>query len=391
MRAFTAAIILLTLLLLVPADVAEAATIHVVRPGENLFRISQRYRVSIEAIAAENGLADPDRIYVGQTLRIPTTGTGEQGSEPKVKMGTRASQNARREVHRAPVIHVVSRGDTLYGIASRHGTSVRALMEANRLRSETIYPGQRLAIPSSPRTRTLPRPAPDPVPFLPQAAPPPAPAQTPRTVLPPLVVGTEVAAPAPMRVRSEPKSYYPTQALVAAGTPLVLLSEEDGWFEVQLPNGDVGWVSEDDFRVPEGPAPVPEPQPETARGLELVREAMTYLGTRYRWGGESPRGVDCSGFVYIVFTNRVPGLVRLRSYDYFRMGVRVDRANLQPGDLVFFTTYARGPSHVGIYTGDGKFIHASSSAGMVTITSMDDPYYTARYIGARRLLRPQPP
>ena len=191
-----------------------------------------------------------------------------------------------------------------------------------------------------------------------------------------------------MRVRSAPKSYYPTLVLVPADTPLLLVSAEEGWFEVRLPSGEVGWVSEDDFRIPQHPAPIPEPEPQLVRGLELVREAMTYLGTRYRWGGETARGLDCSGFIYVVFANRVPGLARLRSFDYFRMGVRVDRANLQPGDLVFFTTYARGPSHVGIYAGDGTFIHASSSAGMVTISSMDDPFYAARYLGAKRLLKP---
>ena len=117
----------------------------------------------------------------------------------------------------------------------------------------------------------------------------------------------------------------------------------------------------------------------------IVREALQYLGTRYVWGGSSARGVDCSGFVYLVFSSFAPEMVRLRSFDYFRLGVPVAQAGLQPGDLVFFTTYAPGASHVGIYLGDRRFIHASSVLRQVTISSLDDPYYAARYVGARRL------
>lgn len=400
MRTFVAAAILASLLLFLLADVAEASTMHVVQPGENLYRISLRYGVSIESIAAANGLADPTRIYAGQVLRIPTkgiseqankrtdkqpTGTRERGSPStslRAGVGTRESQ-PQQQARRVIATHVVSRGDTLYGIARRHGTTVRALMEANGLRSETIHPGQRLIIPSPAHPQVIPNPAPSPAFVTTQPAP--EPTQVPQGVLPPLVVGTEVVAPVPMRVRRGPKSYYAALALVAADTPLRLLSEQDGWYEVQLPNGDMGWVREEDFRLPVRPTPVPEPE---THGSDIVSEAMSFLGTRYVWGGETSRGVDCSGFVYIVLGNHVPGLARLRSFDYFYMGARVDRANLQPGDLVFFSTYAPGPSHVGIYTGDGKFIHASSAARSVTISSLDEPYYAARYLGARRLLKP---
>ena len=404
MRAFVAAAILLILPMFLVADVAEAATIHVVRPGENLYRISLRYGVSVESIAAANGLADPTRIYAGQVLKIPTGGTSEQADRrpEKQQTGTRERGNpstplragagtreseTQHQARRASTAYVVGRGDTLYSIARRHGTTVQVLMEANGLRSETIYPGQRLMIPSSPRTRASPTPAPSPAPVTTQPVPAPAPAQGPQAVLPPLVVGTEVAAPAPMRVRRGPRSYHTMLALVAAETPLRILSEDQGWYEVQLPDGEVGWVRGEDFRLPDHPLPTPEP-PEDLRGMDIVREAMRYLGIPYRWGGESSRGVDCSGFVYIVFANRVPSLARMNSYNYFQTGIPIDRANLQPGDLVFFTTYAPGPSHVGIYAGDGKFIHASSGARRVTISSLDEPYYAARYLGARRLLKP---
>jgi len=144
----------------------------------------------------------------------------------------------------------------------------------------------------------------------------------------------------------------------------------------------VGWVREEDFRTQDQ---APE-QP--ARRAEIVAEALRYLGTPYVWGGGSSRGVDCSGFVYIVFSRYLPNLARMSSFDYFNTGIAVDRSGLLPGDLVFFTTYAPGPSHVGIYLGDRKFIHASSAADGVTTSSLDDPYYAAHFLGARRLLGP---
>ncbi len=119
----------------------------------------------------------------------------------------------------------------------------------------------------------------------------------------------------------------------------------------------------------------------------LVATARRYLGTRYRYGGSSPsRGFDCSGFVYYLLSRhgiRAPHSAAA----LFRMGKPVSRSELRPGDLVFFrnTARRRGITHVGIYIGNGKFIHASSGRRRVTITSLSDPYYAARYAGARRL------
>jgi Cell wall-associated hydrolases (invasion-associated proteins) len=119
----------------------------------------------------------------------------------------------------------------------------------------------------------------------------------------------------------------------------------------------------------------------------LVSAAKRYLGIRYRYGGSSPsRGFDCSGFVYYLL--RRHGISAPHSAaELFRMGKPVSRSELKPGDLVFFrnTARRRGITHVGIYIGDGKFIHASSGRGCVTITSLSDPYYAARFAGARRL------
>ncbi|MDD4170126.1 MAG: C40 family peptidase, partial [Desulfotomaculaceae bacterium] len=94
-------------------------------------------------------------------------------------------------------------------------------------------------------------------------------------------------------------------------------------------------------------------------------------------------GFDCSGYTSYVYKQMGVSLSRTAA-DQFRAGVQVSKPSV--GDLVFFTTYQRGASHVGIYIGNNQFIHASSGAGKVTITSLSDAYYSKRYLGARRVL-----
>jgi cell wall-associated NlpC family hydrolase len=116
----------------------------------------------------------------------------------------------------------------------------------------------------------------------------------------------------------------------------------------------------------------------------ITRTAMRYLGVPYMWGGTSFAGVDCSGFVQTVFAKNGIELPRMAD-EQFAMGRRIAMRLLMPGDLVFFETYTSGASHVGIYIGKGKFIHASLRG--VMIDSLGMSYYASRYIGARRLVQ----
>lgn len=116
----------------------------------------------------------------------------------------------------------------------------------------------------------------------------------------------------------------------------------------------------------------------------LKKSAYSFLGARYRFGGSSRGALDCSSFVQQVFRDQKIGLPRT-AREQFYIGNEVVRGDLRKGDLVFFQTYARFPSHVGIYLGDRKMIHASSRDHRVVISSMDTPYYLSRYLGARRV------
>ncbi|MDU4959967.1 MAG: NlpC/P60 family protein [Sporomusaceae bacterium] len=126
--------------------------------------------------------------------------------------------------------------------------------------------------------------------------------------------------------------------------------------------------------------------PGSRRAAEIAAMARGFLGVPYAWAGASPNGFDCSGFVYYLYLKAGVQLPRMAD-GQFAVGTPVSRAELQPGDLVFFSTYEPGPSHSGIYAGNNLFVHASSGAGEVTITSLAKPYYAERYLGARRILR----
>ena len=124
-----------------------------------------------------------------------------------------------------------------------------------------------------------------------------------------------------------------------------------------------------------------KPQPDHHRGLAIARDMV---GTPYRYGGAGPGGFDCSGLVY--YSYRKAGIrVPRTTAEQYRQSKRVQVFRLQPGDLVFFRISQDKLSHVGIYAGDGRFIHAPSSGKAVGYASLHNPYWHGRLISAGRL------
>ncbi len=130
------------------------------------------------------------------------------------------------------------------------------------------------------------------------------------------------------------------------------------------------------------PAPAPAARP---AGYAVAGTALTLRGTPYRDGGADPNGFDCSGFVQYVFAQHAVALPRSVS-DQYRIGRSVQPEDLAAGDLVFFTTVAPGASHVGIAIGGDEFVHAPSSLGEVRVERLSASYWSARFVGARRVL-----
>lgn len=209
--------------------------------------------------------------------------------------------------------------------------------------------------------------------------------------------------------------------LLEKGTRVRVIGKRNGWLRVRLPNGRTGWTRADfvagshrierESRVsssrrrrslrgerghvarrpdaaqnrrgtrfsrytPEPDAPIPT--------RDIVRTAYAYRGTPYRYGGSSRGGFDCSGFTSFLYRQKGIQLPHSASAQFHR-GRKVSLEELQPGDLVFFSTVRRGISHVGMYVGDGKFVHASSRRrGGVRVDRLDTGYYRERFRGARR-------
>ena len=122
-----------------------------------------------------------------------------------------------------------------------------------------------------------------------------------------------------------------------------------------------------------------------ATGAQILAEAQKYLGTPYVYGGASPSGFDCSGFVYYVLKQLGYSPYRTPA-DQINMGTSVAKSDLKPGDIVFFAnTYASGISHVGIYAGNGQFIHSPNSQSTVSYSDLTTGYWSNHYYGARRM------
>lgn len=127
----------------------------------------------------------------------------------------------------------------------------------------------------------------------------------------------------------------------------------------------------------------------THKATELAMTAVTLIGAHYKYGGNSPEtGIDCSGLVRYVFKEAWGTTLPRTSLELSKVGQEVSKDELQPGDLVFYNTMRRSYSHVGIYLGDNKFIHAPSSGKTVRIDNMELSYWKSRFNGARRIASP---
>lgn len=165
------------------------------------------------------------------------------------------------------------------------------------------------------------------------------------------------------------------------GESVEILGVDGEWYKVSA-GGKTGYIRGDYVSFTE-----PDPNQAPAAGSigeQIVAFAEQFLGTPYVWAGSSPSGFDCSGFVSYVFKN-FGYTVNRTAASMYTNGVAVDKSELQIGDAVFFASSSESIGHVGIYIGDGEFIHSSSGCGYVTISGLDESYYSRMYVGARRI------
>lgn len=220
----------------------------------------------------------------------------------------------------------VAKGDTLPGIAKKTGIKMGELRRLNNLKGNRIKAGQLLALNETPSTIT-----------------------------------------------SSPRTNVAINRLELVDRDL--LNEQEF-------NDTLAELSDIDSDRPVDLAQKLEEK--NSSGSSLKQTAYSFLGARYVFGGNRRNALDCSSFTQQVFRQLNVKLPRTAREQFF-VGNEVVRGDLRKGDLVFFQTYANFPSHVGIYLGNRKMIHASSHDRRVIISSMDTPYYLSRYLGARRI------
>lgn len=282
--------------------------------------------------------------------------------------------------------HIVQKGDTLWKISRMHNVSLSELCKTNRLSEKSIlHPGDKIRIMQAPQASNAKATLADST-----------------TKLQPGMMGVIKATN--VNVRSKPSISSRRIGMVNKGDFGVVVATQGRWVKLSFKRdlkALIGWVRMDFVGVGDAKrlarhnqinftqkaANRADSSPLPSRGSMLADMAQCFVGISYRRGASYPsRGFDCSGFVYYLLLRFGVTVPRTASA-MFKVGKPVERAKLRPGDLVFFrTTSSKRITHVGVYIGNGKFIHASSGAGRVIISPLTYGYYANRYAGARRVL-----
>lgn len=169
---------------------------------------------------------------------------------------------------------------------------------------------------------------------------------------------------------------------------VTVLGQDNGWYHIRIANGNEGWIFGKYLSLRLSSDNTSRGSVDRSTVARMIDFGKKYLGTRYVYGGESPSvGFDCSGFTKYVFSSIGIDLPRTAD-SQATVGTNIDRSSLVPGDLVFFKTLgSKSINHAGIYIGNGQFIHASSGAGKVMISSLSSGYYNEHYATARRVVK----
>lgn len=357
--------------------------VYVVRNGDNEWALARRFGMSSEELRALNPGVDFHPLQIG--TRIIVRAQSAAASEPpRVSVRVQNASRARTQTY------VVRPGDNDWIIARRFGTTMRELHRLNPdVRFHPLQIGVRLRVPvvggsseSGSGGRSVAR----------------------------ITTSRARIAADDVNIRRTPSLEGAVITRVDRGTIARVLDREGSWYKLRFPRGTVAWVRGDllepvstaqvassNRRNPTSVASRPSASTRTrdrrvamaagATGNSIVDRAYQYLGVRYRWAGNTSRsGFDCSGFVSHVMRTHGVSLPRT-SAEQSRVGVPVDKGSLRSGDLVFFRT-SRGTriNHVGIYVGNGRFIHASSGQRRVTVSSLNEGYYARRFVAARRVV-----
>ena len=379
--------------------------LHVVRPGDTIEKIAALYQASAQAIVDYNQLSNSSELLVGERLIVPggrldseraqLASRGEKRTPPTdgivpaslpateptpavakpektpepTPTPAAAPEPAPTPGPLRPWVYTVQEGDTVLALAMKFGITPETIIWANGLGSAAfITVGQELVIlPVSGVLHKVTEG--DSLDYIAR------------------LYHADVQAIVQANQLADASAISIGQELIVPGGQMPMPAEVE-----EEPTPEPQTAQEE--RAPSSqPKPAPqeqgtanEPAPSGGGNWDAVSIASEFLGYPYVWGGSSPAGFDCSGLVYYVYTRRLGIPLPRTAEAQWGAGTHVSYDQLAPGDIVFFrNTYKVGISHVGIYIGGGRFIHAASVAEGVTVSSLGEAYWSARYAGATRV------
>lgn len=370
---------------------------YVVRNGENGYTIAHKFHMYLPQLQAANKGIDWSSLQPGAVLQIPGAAKQLTAKKPAAtavaaKSTPGAKKSTKSAVAKANKVHTVVKGENNWIIAKNVGVRITELKVANPgVDLENLHPGQKINLPSRA--------------FVASASTPKVKRIRSRYAL---VIGDNVS------IRRKPSTNAERVTTVDSGLHVAVLDREGAWYKLKFPKGTVGWVR-GDFLAPtnnSGKTRVARRSRSSSEGgshhyarrsrrrgnsgslhgvagsgSEVVEIANNYIGTPYSYGSMSRGATDCSGLVHQVYAKKGVKLPRT-SREMSQVGSSVGKGDLKPGDMVFFRTRnSRRINHVGIYAGNGKFIHASSGGGKVQVNSLSDGYYANRFAGAKRVVK----
>lgn len=326
----------------VQTPVASRTANYTVVGGDSLSVIAKRYTTTVEQLKTLNNLTS-DVIRVGQVLVVPELPASSESPSPtNVPAPTPESPNS-------PTTYTVVSGDSLSVIAKRFNTTVDSLKSLNHLTTDIIQVGQKLIINGTTGNHT--------------------------TTTTPIVASTPTSSIDITAVQKNLKTLGYYAVSVVSG---IADSSTEAAIEAFQKDYGLAITGKIDSTT----------QTEIHHAIvkkSLVQDTKSYTGVPYKWGGTTPTGFDCSGFVYFMFNKHGVEMARNTSEGLYKTGKPIAKTDLKPGDLVFFGVETPGKvSHVGFYTGGNNFVSATSSKGIWTY-SINDTYWGKYYMGAKRI------
>lgn len=401
------------------AQTATKGKTYTVRNGDSDWTIARKHDMTVKELKALNPGVDFVHLKLGITLRVPGTVAVAKAPEKTTKVASKSPAKPAKKV--STVAYKIKDGDNDWLLARRydlHISDLRALNPGVDL--SRVHPGQIIKVPGAPKTdarvaKTDSKHA----------------TQKVAANQPKIRSKHAVVAADSCIIRRNPSVSAEKVTVVPKGTQVAVLDFTNGWYKLRFPKGTVGWMRGDllkPLKTSEAADAMQRVAKNTTKhstaekssstkrvashtesshkssmpranrpgspvrvasnysgNSDVIDTALSKLGTRYRWGATGRGAFDCSGLVQWAYKQNGVRLPRT-SAEMASAGSAVRRSDLKKGDLILFRT-RRGAyvSHVGIYMGDGKFVHASSGKGRVTTSSLDEAYYSRAYVTARRV------